>query len=43
METGLGVVGWLTSTARDGKEELGPGAFLIHPGLLCPPNGAVHI
>lgn len=42
METGLEVVGWLTSTVRDGKEELGPGAFLIHPGPLRPPNGAVH-
>lgn len=43
METGLEVVGWLTSTVRDRKEELGPGAFLLHPGPLCPRNGAVHI
>lgn len=43
MEAGLGVVGWLTSTVRDGKEELEPGAFIIRPGPLPPQNGAVHI
>lgn len=43
MEAGLGVVGWLTSIVRDGKEELGPGAFVIHPGPPPPQNGTVHI